>query len=382
MNINEDISLLIIKQLLGSITAEEQQVLDDWRHENPYNETAYQRLHNNEQLLVEHHRDQLTDYRRPLSEMKARLGIRQHRWRLYVAAAIATIVLLIGGAWFFNHQMQTTPVTENQPAVAFSAGSTKAVLTLGNGKTVELTEDAIKNQQLLAAAQTEKAENSNTEPVEQILATPRGGEFRVMLEDGTEVWLNAASRLVYPEEFEGNERRVELDGEAYFKVAKNPDKPFIVISGGQEVHVYGTEFNVHAYSDEPDIYTTLVEGSIALRLSGNQNQSRELLLSPGHQTVFNQQSSLFNVKEVDTDVVTSWRSGVFVFENQTLEQIMLTLSRWYDFDYEFLDRHTAETVFMGSIPKYGTFSEVSDIFDKLGGIRLRQQGRKIIISAK
>ena len=382
MNINEDISLLIIKQLLGSITAEEQCVLDDWRHENPYNEAVYQRLHNNEQLLVEHHRDQLTDYQRPLSEMKARLGIRQHRRRFYVAAAIATIVLLVGSAWFFNRQLQTTSVTESQPAIAFSAGSTKAVLTLGNGKTVELTEDAIKNQQLLAAAQTEKTENSNSEPIEQVLATPRGGEFRVMLEDGTEVWLNAASRLVYPEEFEGNERRVELDGEAYFKVAKNPDKPFIVISGGQEVHVYGTEFNVHAYSDEPDIYTTLVEGSIALRLSGSQNQSRELLLSPGHQTVFNQQSSLFNVKEVDTDVVTSWRSGVFVFENQTLEQIMLTLSRWYDFDYEFLDRQTAETVFMGSIPKYGTFSEVSDIFDKLGGIRLRQQGRKIIISAK
>ena len=119
-----------------------------------------------------------------------------------------------------------------------------------------------------------------------------------------------------------------------------------------------------------------------LVLAGDSLQSRELQLTPGHQTQFTIVDSKFTIKEVDTGVVTSWRSGVFVFEDQTLEQIMHTLSRWYDFEYEFRDRQLAATVFMGSIPKYGTFSEVSDIFHKLGGIRLHQRGRKIIISAK
>ena len=212
------------------------------------------------------------------------------------------------------------------------------------------------------------------------LTTPRGGEFRVVLEDGTEVWLNAESRLSYPEVFDGKERRVQIEGEAYFKVAKNEEKPFIVNSGGQEIRVYGTEFNVHAYSDEADVYTTLVKGSISLRpVNGNQS---ELMLTPGKQAIFDKAEETARVVNVDTEVVTSWRSGVIVFEDQTMEQIMRTLSRWYDFDYEFLDRQTAETVFMGSIPKYGTFDEVCDIFHKLGGIRLHQQGRKVIISAK
>ena len=378
----EDISYLICKQILGTITDEEQQVLDEWRQQNKYNEAVYQRLHDNQQLLVEHHREQLTDYRRPLSEMKSRLGVGRHRWRPFMVAA--SIALLVIGActWYFARP-SSSPTSENQyELTAFTPGTTKAVLKLSNGQTVELTSDEQTNRRLLENAKADNDGLSHAEPVEQVLTTPRGAEFKVVLEDGTEVWLNAASHLTYPEVFEGDERHVELEGEAYFKVAKNADKPFIVSSGGQQVRVYGTEFNVHAYSDEPDIYTTLVNGSIALRLSGDSLKTRELMLSPGHQTIFNQQSSTFHVKEVDTEVVTSWRGGVFVFENQTLEQIMHTLSRWYDFDYEFMDRQTAETVFMGSIPKYGTFSEVSDIFDKLGGIHLSQKDRKIIISAK
>ena len=173
---------------------------------------------------------------------------------------------------------------------------------------------------------------------------------------------------------------MEVSGEAYFKVAKNAEKPFYVVSGGQEVRVYGTEFNVHAYQDEPTIFTTLVEGSISLKpVEGNRS---ELMLTPGNQAVFSRSDASARVRKVDTEVVTSWRSGVFVFENQNLEQIMRTLSRWYNFEYEFADQRVAQTEFMGSIPRYGNFSEVVDIFQKMGGIQLVQHGSRVVISTK
>jgi len=373
---NEDISLLICKRLVGSITAEEQRVLDDWRQQNKYNEAVYQRLCDPERLLVEHHRDQLTDYKRPLAEMRLRLGIgRRHYWRSWLAAAVMAGLIAGAGIWWHSTTTKTASELTAETSEVIRPGKTQATLTLSSGETIELENDTLyphpqQSSPALQAATTELA----------TLTTPRGGEFRVMLEDGTEVWLNAASRLVYPEVFGGKERRVELEGEAYFKVAKNEEKPFIVSSGGQEIRVYGTEFNVHAYNDETDVYTTLVKGSISLRPAGGNGS--ELMLTPGRQAIFDKTEETARVINVDTEVVTSWRSGVIVFENQTMEQIMRGLSRWYDFDYEFLDNHTAETVFMGSIPKYGTFSEVCEIFHKLGGIRLHQEGRKVIISAE
>ena len=375
---NKDISLLICKQLVGSITADEQRVLDEWRQRSPHNETVYQRLHDNERLQVEHYRAQLTDYHRPLDDMKRRLGIGRHRqWSHWLAAA-AVGLLLVGVGLYWHRQAQEATF-QQEALTEIVPGTTQATLTLSNGETIRLDNDTLYPVQHSHAAQTALA---SAEPMLHQLATPRGGEFRVVLEDGTEVWLNADSRLRYPEVFDGPERRVEVEGEAYFKVAKNQERPFIVSSGGQEVRVYGTEFNVRAYPDETAIYTTLVEGSVALRLADDRDSSRELMLTPDHQSTFDVEHSTFNVKSVDTDVVTSWRSGVFVFEDQTLEQIMRTLSRWYDFDYEFGDQQTAATVFMGSIPRYGSFSEVCDIFHKLGGIRLRQQGRKVTITAK
>ena len=146
-----------------------------------------------------------------------------------------------------------------------------------------------------------------------------------------------------------------------------------------EVKVYGTEFNICAYSDDKDIRTTLVEGSVSLcPINGNHS---ELMLTPGKQAIFDRKEETARVVNVDTEVVTSWRTGVFVFEDQTMEQIIHALSRWYDFDYEFMDSITANTIFMGSIPKYSSFSEVCDIFHKLGGMKLSQEGHKVIITA-
>ncbi|MBR1462280.1 MAG: FecR domain-containing protein [Prevotella sp.] len=378
------ITWLICKQMIGEITEEEQQVLNAWRSENKYNEAAYQRLMDTDRQAMEYRRSKLTDYHRPLDDMKRRLGIGEETADksqarsafIYRIVSAAAVVLLIFGAAYYWIQSQVQPENTKQPTIAkveIMPGRTQAVLTLDNGKQVELGSDVQMNTQAIAEVTNGEAVAFND------LTTPRGGEFKVTLEDGTEVWLNADSRLRYPETFEGNERRVEVTGEAYFKVAKNAEKPFYVVSGGQEVRVYGTEFNVHAYDDEATIFTTLVEGSISLRpVNGNKS---ELMLTPGKQALFNKDEAAATVRNVDTEVVTSWRSGVFVFEDQNLEQIMRTLSRWYDFEYEFADQQVAATVFMGSIPRYGSFAEVVEIFKKLGGINLHQRGRKVVISS-
>lgn len=377
-NEHDLVSLLICKKVIGIITAEEQQVLDQWRKRNTYNESAYQRLTDMKRLQIEYNRLRLTDTTRPLAEMKKRLGIETSRWPLRSVAAAVSVLIVGVSAWLLLSQQGEMIPEKTIASTEIYAGSTKALLTLANGETLELTDNIQQNQKKLSDVLSVPISTS-PRVAEQVLTTPRGGEFRITLEDSTEVWLNADSRLTYPETFDGKQRRVSLEGEAYFKVAKDATKPFIVVSGSQEVRVYGTEFNVCAYSDEKDIRTTLVEGSISLRpINGNQS---ELMLTPGKQAIFDKSEETARVVSVDTEVITSWRTGVFVFEEQTMEQIIHALSRWYDFEYEFKDAATAQIIFMGSIPKYSSFDDVCDIFHKLGGVKLRQEGHKVIITA-
>lgn len=380
----ELISCLIGKLVIGTITDEEREVIDAWCKESPKNEAVLARLHDTERLATEYRRRKLADYRRPLSDMKRRLGLTEtapaktRTFRLYQwAAAVAAVVIIVAGGYLTRDRWTGNDSVSQQQVVAkaeIRPGTTQAVLTLDDGRQVELGADEKANKSAI-----EEATDGKTVAFQDI-STPRGGEFKVTLEDGTEVWLNAASRLRYPETFDGDERRVELEGEAYFKVAKDAAKPFYVVSGGQEVRVYGTEFNIHAYGDEPMVYTTLISGSISLRPTTVQKS--ELMLTPGHQAVFDKATAAATVHREDVEMVVGWRNGVFVFENQDMSQIMRTLSRWYNFDYEFADKRVASVEFMGSVPRYSSFQEVVSIFDKVGGIRITEQGGKVIVSAK
>lgn len=380
---DEQIPYLICRKLIGTITAKEEALLEEWSRLNDSNSAAYGRLMQKERVDMELRRLDIADYRRPLADMQRRIAAENnqaasHRsaamYKLVAAAAAVLLFVFIGTRWWHNAEGGSAGVTATVEKTEITPGHTQAVLTLDNGETVSLGVDSLRNSRMIAEAQKGEEFTYST------MQTPRGGEFKVMLEDGTEVWLNADTRLRYPEKFSGSERRVEVDGEAYFKVAPDSERPFYVVSGTQEIKVYGTEFNVTSYGDEPAVYTTLVKGSISLKIIGGNGS--ELMLTPGHQAVVDKGQSTARVKTVDTEVVTSWRSGTFVFEDQTLEQIMRTLSRWYDFDYEFADKSVASIVFMGSIPRYGSFAEVADIFKKMGGIRLRQQGGKVVITAK
>lgn len=385
---SEYISHLLYHLIIGDISDAGRRDLADWAAENEYNRRVLERLQDKDYLQREYRRIRAVDPRRAMKDMESRIAASQpfirRPWShvrtitLSVAGLAAAIVLLFG---FYTYYQKQTPekskaIVAQVASSKITHGSTQAVLTLENGDTLHLGSSAKDN----AAKMAEGHSVFSGGHAKLSVSTPRGGEFKITLEDGTEVWLNAETQLRYPERFGDGERRVAVTGEAFFKVAKDSRRPFYVETAGQVVRVYGTEFNVHAYPEDKSVATTLVEGSIALQAaSGNGSQ---LMLTPGHQALFDKQSHEASVKSVDTEVVTSWRSGSFVFENQNLGDIMQTLSRWYDFDYKFADASLAHTEFMGSIPRYGEFADVVEILETSGGLKFRIKGRTVIISRK
>lgn len=387
----EEIARLILQRISGTIGEEEAGLLDAWRKADPANEETYRRLLDSAFLEREWRRMKSVDASRPLADMQAKIRRGRSRRlvvlgkRAGIAAAVVT-GLIVGGVVFFRHEPQPPLAVEGiggQETALYASqihpGETKAVLTTDDGQVIDLGADAVRNEKAIKNRRIKgRQENSTDVPRFNHLTTPRGGEFEITLEDGTKVWLNAESQLSYPDTFRSDERRVILKGEAYFQVAHNEEKPFYVESDGQLVRVYGTEFNIRSYEEDAAVYTTLISGSVALQVAGNLNA--ELFLTPGRQAVFDKKEASAFVRSVNTEVVIGWRKGLFVFEEQNLGQIMATLARWYNFDYEFADNVLSETVFMGSVPRYGDFNEVLEILEKSGGLKFRLENHTVIIS--
>jgi transmembrane sensor len=247
-------------------------------------------------------------------------------------AAVISVFSTVGFYFIYKHK----PVN-NQVAIVKSSkilpGSNKAVLTLANGKAIVLDNKA--NGTLAKAGQVQvnkvangklvydalsndvKAKVIDNALVYNTLSTPRGGEYQVVLPDGTHVWLNSASSLSYPVEFAGNERRVKLTGEAYFEVAKNKDKPFYVNSNKVQVRVLGTHFNISAYNDDDEFTATLLEGSV--QVSKNNSQS---LLKPGQQAVINNGADMIRVSQANINEVMAWKNGYFIFNDDNIATIL------------------------------------------------------------
>lgn len=387
---------LIYKNIMGCISKSEQQKLDAWREEDEENGKLLAKVSDPVFLEKEYVRRKSVQTEKALINMKRRIQSveslscqRKRKVKLLFYLNLTASLLLLAGCivtmYYYNqtdHKEVATITTQHQ----IKHGKVQAVLTFDNGVSIEFGEDSTKNMKafkraLIADCQSHETQDSEqSTPISRLLnlSTPRGGEFKFALDDGTEVWLNAESQLAYPEKFKGDERRVILYGEAYFKVAKNAKKPFIVESGGQEIHVTGTEFNIRNYAEDPYIYTTLVSGSIILKTADSDN-TMNLTLMSGHQAAYDKTNHHIDVQTVDTDIATCWKNGKFVFDDQTLEQIICTLSRWYDFTYEFKDSEIKNTLFMGSVPRYGNFNDVIRILEASGGLYFKVEGKKVQI---
>jgi ferric-dicitrate binding protein FerR (iron transport regulator) len=265
-------------------------------------------------------------------------------------------------------------------------GGSKAILTLADGSEVVL-EDAsngditkqknvtiskTKNGQLVYRVGGDAQPAENKIPAFNTIKTPVGGQYRVVLSDGTKVWLNSGSSIKFPVTFIGNERSVEIEGEAYFEVARDKKRPFKVLSDNQVVEVLGTHFNVNAYRDEPNIKTTLAEGSVKVSSDGISNT-----IIPGQQIRLSRKSHAMNIVAVDTDAATSWKDGLFVFNDEGIHSIMRKISRWYGVDVVF--QNDINEKFGGVISRFENVSQVLKILEVTETIHFKIEKRRIIV---
>ncbi len=314
------------------------------------------------------------------------LGKRPVWPRIAVAASI--ILCLSAAVFFMLHKASVQQqIVGNEPSKNdLTPGGNKAILTLSTGQQIVLT--GARNGKLAQqgdAAITKTADgqivygmangSAAAEVSYNTTSTPRGGQFRVVLTDGTKVWLNAASSVTYPTAFTGADREVEITGEVYFEVAHNAAKPFRVKSNGQIVEVLGTHFNINAYKDEPVITTTLFEGSVKVNKG-----TASALLKPGQQSSVTENGNNLNIKitdNADLDQALAWKNGEFSFNKTNIQFVMRQIARWYDVDIEYA----------GKIPDKrlsGTFSRNMNASKALSlleftGVNFKIEGRKIIV---
>lgn len=381
----EELIQILINNLTGAASDEEKTLLESWLNESDQHREMFMRLNDRKSLKDEYDRQECIGTDRPMRDMNSRITVKRRRLPYYLSAISGAAAAIALFALFFR-EAPASQASSPEPVdymASIVPGQTKATLTNPAGDTFELVSEEIpapKPIKMIAPQAAQEEESVVPVIAMNSLAVPRGGEFHIILEDSTEVWLNAESSLEYPESFGVDERKVEVTGEAYFKVHKEQNRPFLVKTADQVVRVYGTEFSVSSYPEDDFVYTTLVEGRIGILPSEGSTSS--LFLSPDNQAVFSKADATTVVNPVNAKLVTSWKDGMFVFEDQTLAQIMVQLSRWYDFEYRFADEASAAIQFKGRIPRYGKFSDMLEILEKSGGIRFTAENERIVISKR
>ncbi|GAB2972016.1 DUF4974 domain-containing protein [Mucilaginibacter puniceus] len=366
----EELKTLFTKYNDGTATENERAVLEAWY------------LQHNESVkpgLSSHHIEAAKN------ELFRRLPGNQGEFfkigaRMAAAAVIIGILISVTLLYVVSRQ----PAKPVQIAHDLPPGSNKATLTLASGKQINLTD--AHNGLLLKQAGIQVTKNgsgrisfrfpntSGKDHSQNTVSTPKGGQWEVRLGDGSQVWLNAASSITFPTSFANSENRiVTLTGEAYFEVAKDKAHPFIVISGQQRVEVLGTHFNINSYEDEPNIVTTLLEGSVKVSQLGKKNTH---ILFPGQQSLAS--AAGINIKTVDTDEAVAWKEGYFQFDDEPINSVMRKLSRWYDVDVRYSDTVSTEGIY-GRVSRNKNISQVIKALEATKTVHFRLEGRRVSV---
>ena len=386
MKIDDRIYDLIARKLDDGLLPMEETELSDWLAEDVKHEEVYaeiKKIRDRTKLL---HRDFAPDTEHVLKRIK-RERVRQIGFRYWWKYA-ALFILPLSVALVLWQGMKNEAEEEHRQFSAVSRpGGERAILKLYNGKTVVL--DSTMKSSLIAHEANVRIEMdsnhllrySSHDSIEMAndnknneLIIPKGGEYQVVLADGTKVWLNSASRLIYPQSFMGKERRVVLSGEAFFDVTHDAERPFVVETSRMNVKVLGTRFNVNDYDDNEEVSTTLVNGSVEI-ISGDQQAFR---LVPGAQD-YGKENEL-EKREVNVRLYTSWIDGKFLFNNTELEEIAKQISRWYDVEIFFSSESVKKVRFTGAIVKFKPLEDLVRMIESTSQVRFSVKGRTIVIS--
>lgn len=298
--------------------------------------------------------------------------------RYRVAAAILALAIASGSIYFLANKKQERPemiagktlLSQND----ILPGNEKAILQAGNVQVVLNKKDtsfALAGNSIHITGGNLKIDE--VKPTRYTLITPRGGEYKLALSDGTKVWLNAGSKLEYPAVFSGSSREVTLEGEGYFDVRHDAGHPFIVHAGQQTIRVLGTAFNVHAYSDEKEIITSLVAGKIQINALG-----KTLLLKPGQQAQSDREGQLLLKPDPDLEEAIAWKNGYFRFDKADIHTIMQQLSRWYDVEISY-SKDMPSHYFGAIISRDNNISQILNMLESTGEVHFKIEGRKISV---
>lgn len=373
----------IQRYLVGMATAEEEQVVEAWLEEDARHRELFAEYQKDIDLQKKTREYEVFDrdkaFRRFLNSRRQMI-----RRRIYRVSSIAAACLLGIGIFLLTWNKDVeVKIAENLP---IQHGSSKAVLILPGGKEIALqdsmfmevageqTRIKVEGNQVHYTGDLTEEEDTAGDVIMNSIVTPMGGEYRLILSDGTKVWLNADSRLDFPAKFAGDRREVNASGEVYFEVAKDAEHPFVVNVKDMHIRVLGTSFNVSAYSDENVLSTTLVEGSVELKVDGIEQAVR---LEPGEQAAL--AGGQFLVRQVDTKLYTSWITDYFAFESESLERVLRKLSRWYRVDFKCDNQQMKEKFFTGNIPKYEDVQRVLEMIEMTTNITFKIEGSTIIV---
>jgi transmembrane sensor len=378
---------LIDKYLNGTASAEEERLLldffDSFQSAQEWDESVLGVKEQLEAKMLK--RLQQTVYQS--KEQHHPKVIRLFTMRNVAAAAIILMAIGAGTYYYIQLNAKRSFIANNTKPIKHDVdpGNNKAILTLENGAKLVLDSAKIgtlakkgkisirktKDGQLIYAVDRGNDAATNEPITYNTIATPRGGQYQVILPDGTKVWLNAASSLKFPTAFAGNQRSVELTGEAYFEVTKNTAKPFMVKVDHMQVKVLGTHFNIMAYSDEAAIKTTLLEGAIQLN-----NGSKRNFLKPGQQGIVKDDN--VQIIDADTDQAIAWKNGFFEFRRASIRDIMKQLSRWYDTEVTY-EGKIPDDEFVGKIERNVKLSQVLHILE-LNHVHFKIENKKITVT--
>ncbi len=373
--------------LLGDITKEERQELEDWCEEAPRNRKLFEQICQEDLFSKERYVYEKIHDTKAFSVFEKRVRKVSSRsignWWKY--AAVLLFPILVVGSWKLMHETEQVSIVASSVA-PIQPGCSQAVLVLDDGRKVFLKEEEegviSEDKEITVTGEKDRLVYTSSEGknVDEIrfneLEVPRGGEYKVRLADGTLVYLNSATRMKYPVKFDEKERKVYLSGEAYFEVAKDPERPFFVEMEGVEVRVYGTSFNVNTHQ-EGNIQTVLVKGSIGVKVLSSGMES---MIRPGQMAEFKQGNTKVDVKDVNVAVYTDWKDGIFRFENQRLEDILTVLSNWYDVDVFYQTASVKELHFSGYMERYKDVSVILEAITLSTGVTFSVQGKTIIVS--
>lgn len=373
-----ELAILSKKYLAGAASDEEKNRLLQWY--NAYDEqalTAYLAGPETEASLEQRMRHRLMAATAPEPKV---VPIRRNGWK----AAAAVLLLVTAGAGFYVWQSGKKQSLAEK-AVTIMPGSDKATLTLADGTVVNLDSAGTGVLTVQGNSKVEKTthgqivyknSNANADAVTyNTLRTPRGGQYKITLPDGTDVWLNANSSISYPTVFAGKERNVDITGEAYFEVAEDAERPFTVkVNNNLDVLVLGTHFNINSYEDESTINTTLLEGAVLVRTPGAARH-----LNPGQQAkVTPAGDGIVGVKRVDANSAVAWKNGYFSFEDADIPTVMRQLSRWYNIEVKYSEKIPEET-FTGEIGRSLTQEQLFKVLSQAKINFKVEGGRRIII---